>query len=161
MADVLLQFEDGLALMYKFIDNVDKKRRRKLFKSFENNWENILQQLSGTLEINDIHIKWDLQKDELLLPENSPSVLENLLASDINQGMISLGVEPFPLKFYNDIYNLFADNNGDCYNPHQFIGFRNILVSGLRVEGYGNACAEFKKKGIEWHVEWYEEDEEW
>tara|TARA_Y100000034_G_scaffold132974_1_gene197313 strand:+ start:64 stop:567 length:504 start_codon:yes stop_codon:yes gene_type:complete len=164
MAKIILTTNDNWGLLYKFVDDKDNKDKQKLFKAFGVKWENIVEQINeyDELIINEKQIELNFLEKELHIPDSLPYVMANLFQSDIkNERGFSLGVEAHPSEFYDDLFELFSDNDGNVYSTDES-DYWSGTVFGDKVEGYGSFTAYFKPGGFEWEINWYsEEDETW
>ena len=90
------------------------------------------------------------------LPEDSRNVFAKLFASNLdNKRSPGFGLEPFPAQFYQDLFNIFKDDDGEVDS-----GIRGTLSGNF--DGYYTFTAELKPDGIIWDTYFYdEEDETW
>jgi hypothetical protein len=91
---------------------------------------------------------------ELLLPEDSNNVFAKLFASNLdNKRGPGFGLEPFPDQFYQELFNIFKDDDGEVD-----AGIRGTLSGNF--DGYYTFDAELKPNGILWDTYFYDEEED-
>jgi hypothetical protein len=88
---------------------------------------------------------------ELLLPEDRNNVFAKLFASDLdNRRGPGFGEEPFPEKCYQELFNIFKDENDEVDSD-----IKGSLSGNF--DGYYEFEAELKPNGILWDTIFYDE----
>ena len=103
---------------------------------------------------------------EILLPEDSNNVFAKLFASNLdNKREPGFGLEPFPEQFYQELFNIFNDDENNSFDDDGIDSNIRGTLSG-NFEGHYAFDAKLKPNGILWETEHYPDydedyDEDW
>ena len=135
--------------LWKSVNNDEIEDTIVQLNKFIKKYKDLHEDIHQVIWENDNYLEINLCGVEILLPEESNNVFAKLLASDIgNKRGPGFGLDPFPDKFYQDLFNILDKNGIDGM-------FRGSMCGNF--DGYYNFGASLEADGIHWNTEYYEE----